>query len=274
MSNQIAERQSTQIITTDSAQVLEIVSRAAADPNTDIDKLERLMQMHERLVLRQAETAFNNAMTEAQRTMGRVAADRINTQTKSKYATYAALDKVLRPIYTEHGFALSFDNGDSPQTEHVRVVCRVSHSGGYSKDYHTDMPADGKGAKGGDVMTKTHAAGSAISYGMRYLLKMIFNVAIGDDDDDDGNAASSANLVQDHLDYIETVRELWPTIAAVKDFLVPKWGDNETSRNIEAAREAYKELPEEDQRLLWKAPTKGGIFTTEERTLLKTGEAA
>jgi hypothetical protein len=33
-------------------------------------------------------------------------------------------------------------------------------------------------------MTKTHAAGAAMSYGMRYLLKMIFNVAVGEDDRD------------------------------------------------------------------------------------------
>jgi hypothetical protein len=51
------------------------------------------------------------------------------------------------------------------------------------------MPADGKGARGNDVMTKTHATGSAVSYGMRYLLKMIFNVSSGEADDD-GNAAS------------------------------------------------------------------------------------
>jgi hypothetical protein len=49
------------------------------------------------------------------------------------------------------------------------------------------MPVDGKGARGGDVMTKTHAMGSGVSYGMRYLLRMIFNLAI--DYDDDGNAA-------------------------------------------------------------------------------------
>ncbi len=49
------------------------------------------------------------------------------------------------------------------------------------------MPADGKGAKGGDVMTKTHATGAAASYGARYLLKGIFNIAVGDDDRD-GNA--------------------------------------------------------------------------------------
>jgi hypothetical protein len=63
------------------------------------------------------------------------------------------------------------------------------HLGGHVKPYQVDMPADGKGAKGGDVMTKTHATGSALSYGMRYLLKLIFNVAVGEDDDD-GNHAS------------------------------------------------------------------------------------
>jgi hypothetical protein len=39
-------------------------------------------------------------------------------------------------------------------------------------------------------MTKTHATGAAMTYGMRYLLKMIFNVAIGDDDTD-GNMPSA-----------------------------------------------------------------------------------
>lgn len=32
------------------------------------------------------------------------------------------------------------------------------------------------------MMTKTHATGAAMSYGMRYLLKMIFNAAIGEAD--------------------------------------------------------------------------------------------
>ena len=50
------------------------------------------------------------------------------------------------------------------------------------------MPADGKGAQGRDVMTRTHATGSAVSYGRRYLLLMIFNIAVGGEDDD-GNAA-------------------------------------------------------------------------------------
>jgi hypothetical protein len=66
----------------------------------------------------------------------------------------------------------------------VRVLCYVSHSAGHCRTYTKDMPADGKGAKGGDVMTKTHAAGAAMSYGMRYLIKGVFNVAVGDEDKD------------------------------------------------------------------------------------------
>jgi hypothetical protein len=116
-----------------------------------------------------------------------VATDASNPQTRSRYASYFALDKAVRPIYTKHGFALSFNTAEGAPAGEVRVVCFVSHGKGHTRTYHADMPADGKGAKGGDVMTRTHATGSAFSYGQRYLLKMIFNIAIGADDD--GNSA-------------------------------------------------------------------------------------
>jgi hypothetical protein len=126
-------------------------------------------------------------MKAAQAEMRAIAADANNSQTRSKYATYAKLDSILRPIYTKHGFSVSFDEDDSPKAEHIRVLAYVAHEAGFTRTYRKDMPADGKGAKGGDVMTKTHAAGAAASYGMRYLLKGIFNVAVGEDDAD-GNA--------------------------------------------------------------------------------------
>lgn len=146
--------------------------------------MERLLQMQERVQSRDAEIAFNQAMNAAQQEMRPIAANASNPQTKSRYATYDKLDRVLRPIYTQHGFSLSFDEGDSPKSDHVRVLCYVSHNSGHTRTYHRDMPADGKGAKGGDVMTKTHAAGAAGSYGSRYLLKGIFNIAVGEEDED------------------------------------------------------------------------------------------
>jgi hypothetical protein len=174
---------------TETSAVLHMIERAARDPAVDIDKLQQLMAMRERIEARTAEADFDKALTAAQAGMGRVRTDSNNPQTKSRYASYGALDAAMRPVYTGNGFALSF-NTENPAPETVRVICRVSHQNGHSRTYQIDMPADGKGAKGGDVMTKTHATGSAVSYGMRYLLKMIFNIAVSDKDDD-GNAAAA-----------------------------------------------------------------------------------
>lgn len=159
----------------------------ASDPNMDVGKLEKLMQMQREMVLIRAKADFDAAMVLAQQEMRPISADGYNKQTSSHYATYAKLDQALRPIYNKHGFGLSFNTAEGAPTGWVRVVCDVSHAGGFSKQYHVDMPADGKGPKGGDVMTVTHAVGAGLSYGMRYLLKMIWNVLVGEDDRD-GNA--------------------------------------------------------------------------------------
>lgn len=185
--------------------LLQVIARAAADPAVDIEKMERLMQMHERLVAREAEAAFNEALNECQAECGRISADADNPQTKSRYATYAKLDGVLRPIYTKRRISISYDTADSAKPEHILVLAYVSR-GAHTRTYKVDMPADGKGAKGGDVMTKTHATGAAMQYGMRYLLKGIFNVAIGDEDTD-GNAPTGMPAAE----YAEWVRKIEAT---------------------------------------------------------------
>lgn len=170
--------------TGEAATLMQVIARAAADPSFDINKMERLMQMHQQIQAQKALEAFSAAMSAAQAEMGPISADAMNPQTKSRYASYAQLDRALRPIYTKHGFALSFNEGETDKPGHVRVTCKVSHSGGHVESYKKDMPADGKGAKGGDVMTLTHATGAAQSYGMRYILKGVFNVAVGEEDKD------------------------------------------------------------------------------------------
>jgi len=197
----------------DAESLMAVISRAASDPTVNIDKLERLMAMHEQITTRQAEQLFNDAMKNAQSEMLRIATDSNNPQTKSRYASYAALDRTIRPIYTKHGFGLSFNTGEGAPADHVRVACSVSN-GGFTRHYHIDMPADGKGAKGGDVMTKTHATGAAITYGRRYLLLMIFNLAVGQDDDGNGASNHGATISD------EQVRELSDLLTATKSNLV------------------------------------------------------
>lgn len=170
------------------ANVLEIIDRMSRMPNVSTAKLAEMMELQERLEARESKKAFEAAMSLAQRAMHGIVLDANNPQTQSKYASYKELDRVIRPIYTELGFALSFGTADGAPAEHVRVTCDVSCAG-HTKSYHLDVPADGKGAKGGNVMTKTHATMSALSYGRRGLCMLIFNLVPGGTWDDDGNAA-------------------------------------------------------------------------------------
>jgi hypothetical protein len=124
-------------------------------------------------------------MAEVQSKMRAVSRDSSNPQTHSRYASYAAIDTVLRPIYSLFGFALTCNTEPSPREGFIVITCSVC-KGGHARHYQIEMPADGKGARGNDLMTKTHATGSAVTYGMRYLVTMIFNIAMTDDD---GNAA-------------------------------------------------------------------------------------
>ena len=167
--------------------IFTIIERLAKDPSFDVDKMERLINMHERAKAGNARAEYDVAMAAAQLEMKTVRTNSKNSQTNSKYASYAALDKAIRPIYAKHGFSVSFGTAEGAPADHIRVVATVAHSGGHREQPRLDMPADGKGAKGGDVMTKTHATGSAMTYGQRYLMRMIFNLSVGDDDD--GNAA-------------------------------------------------------------------------------------
>lgn len=168
--------------------------------NAAIDVIERLSALYEKAQARNSEQMFNDAMNQAQSEIGRIAPNATNKHTGSKWATYDKLDKVLRPVYIKHGFSLSFNSGQSPVADTVLVTCFVSHRGGHTREYVAPpMPCDGKGAKGSDVMTPTHATGGAMSYGARYLLKFIFNVAIGEEDTD-GNATNGE--LAEQLEYI------------------------------------------------------------------------
>ena len=234
MSNVAKIEQKQELQTLDASPMLAMIERAARDPSVDVDKLERLMLMQERMQAKMAESAFNDAMSDAQARMRTIGADANNPQTRSKYASYGKLDSVLRPIYTDNGFSLSFDTGSDAPADCVRVLCYVSHKAGFSRTYHVDMPADGKGAKGGDVMTKTHAVGAGMSYGMRYLLKMVFNVAVGEEDID-GNAPMTDNKAMDWIAAADAIANLDDYKTEKANLVKSYGGSTNVPKNVIAA---------------------------------------
>lgn len=241
--------------------LIAVISQAAKDPAVDLVKMQGLMELYERIEAKRSETAFNASMSVAQTAMRPIQADMTNPQTRSLYASYAKLDSKLRPIYTSNGFALSFDTATADVPEYIRVLCYVTHKDGGSRTYRVDMPADGKGAKGGDVMTKTHATGAGMTYGMRYLLKMIFNVAVGEDDTD-GNAPSQEDAVAIRkAAHDEAYGRHSESVTFIKDCIARE--------DWQAMTDEWNAIPEEDQRALWIAPSKGGSLSTDERTAIR-----
>jgi len=186
------------------AAFIQMIERAAKDPQIDVPKLKELLAIRDREREREAATAFAMSMSEAQGQMEAVRRDCFNPQTKSKYASYQALDAAIRPAYVRHGFSLTFNT--EPQSAHdiSRVTCLVMHKGGHSMLYQKDMPIVTQGPKGGDVMTRTHASMSADTYAMRDLLRMIWNIATVDDD---GNAAGSLPITSEQLIELEKIIE-------------------------------------------------------------------
>lgn len=173
--------------------ILHMIERVARDPSVDMDKLERLFAMRDAFEKREAALAFNNAMSAAQAEMDTISNDAVNPQTRSGYASLAAVLKAIRPIYTKHGLSVTFNEEPSSEPDKMCVVAFVSH-GAETRRYVRNIPITSQGIRGQTMMTPTHANASAVSYGRRYLLNMIFNLA--SDDDRDGNADDPINEEQ------------------------------------------------------------------------------
>lgn len=174
--------------------ILNVIARAAADPNTDVDKLERLLAMQERVLAREAEMAFNAALLAAQGDIRPIFRNKSNASTNSTYADLEGVSEAVDPIFRNYGFSSSFGTADCPLAGHYRVTCRLSHVDGHSRDYQADVPADTAGIKGTANKTATHGFGSALSYGRRYLKLLIADVATTDDD---GRAAGQGETIND-----------------------------------------------------------------------------
>lgn len=179
-------------VTSPADSILAVIERAAQNPDVDIDKMERLFALREQALNRQAEAAFNEAMRHAQSEIKLTTRTKRNEQTESNYADITAVNESVMPVATKYGFSVSFGTAECPLDGYMRVTATVSHAAGHSRAFQADVPTDATGIKGTTNKTKTHAFGSTMTYGRRYLLLLIFNVSTADDD---GNASSAKETI-------------------------------------------------------------------------------
>jgi hypothetical protein len=201
--------------------LLDMIARAAADPHTDVVKMERLYAMLQTEQKRIAEREFNRAMARAQAQMPMVTKDAINPNTNSHYVKLESLCIAAAPTITREGFSLQFGQEDCPIATRIRVACEVSHSQGHSKWFHVDLSPDDTGQKGAPSKTKIHGEGSTFTYGRRYLTVLIFNMTILGEDDD-GNRGfrlrpAGPNLMEpSNAKTKKLAAELWAILKPVR----------------------------------------------------------
>jgi hypothetical protein len=166
--------------------LMDVIARATRDPSVDIDKMERLIAMQERVQDRQAVIAFNAALSDLQPLLPVICErggikDR-SGNVQSTYALWEDVNEAIRPLLAEHGFALRFRV--SRETDQISVTGILSHREGHSEETTLTLPTDGSGSK-----NAVQAVGSSTSYGKRYTAFALLNIT-STGEDDDGQKAS------------------------------------------------------------------------------------
>lgn len=226
--------------------------QVAVEQNADLDKLERLMDLQERYDAKQAESAFNKALADFQSELGPIIKKR-----KAHNSTYADLDDIaqaIRPILEKHGLSYQFkqDQGQAG----ITVTCIVRHTEGHEESNSLTAPNDTSGGK-----NAIQSIASTVTYLRRYTLTGGLGITTGNEDNDGGKPAIG---VEELLAYINLINEEFPSIATIKESLA--------TGEYSEAKEAWQELGEDLQKALWRAPSKGGIFTTIERQQMRSDE--
>lgn len=157
--------------------VLAMIERVATNPEVDVSKLEKMLDMQERVMAKNAEMAFNQAMARLQPVLPVI--EKTAKADKSKYAKYEDIEAKVRPFYTKEGFSISYTS--KRDGEMVTYFGTLRHVEGYSITSEIDLPADKSGSKN-DIQAKA----STMSYAKRYLLTMLLNI-VTKDEDTDGN---------------------------------------------------------------------------------------
>src|ERR1700731_2868610 len=184
------------------SRVLALIERVALDPRADVEKLERMMAMYERLKAKEAELAYNAAKGRILKRLARVKIVKNRSVLYEiekgkpqkgiyeafKYAPLEEIDKHLRPLLADEGMDLSF-SGEPREGGDILIRGRLKHlPGGHYEDSFMPAPPDTTGGK-----SNVQAVGSTNSFLRRYVACNIFNiVVVGDDDDRNGGIVDEA----------------------------------------------------------------------------------
>ena len=185
--NAVAKTETTGTAVADyGASLMQVIAKAASDPNVDIDKMERLLQMQERVQDRSAEVAFSEAFADMQPELPSISHNGQivhKGNVISEFSDWPNINKVVTPVLSKHGFSLSFKPGKAERGgTAIRAILR--HRSGHKDEADLELPTDTSGAK-----NAVQGVGSSLTYAKRYAGVLILNLTVQGEDDDGSQAA-------------------------------------------------------------------------------------
>ncbi len=163
-------------IVSENAAVMAIIERAALNPDVDAAKMDQLFALQEKILSRNARTAYFRALAEMAGDMPAVA--ELGTgHNSAKYAKWEHIQAKITPVLGAHGFALSFRT--KVEDKSIRITAILAHREGHTEENELLLPADHSGSK-----NAVQAVGSSITYGFRYTACALLNIQTGITDDD------------------------------------------------------------------------------------------
>ena len=165
--------------------MVNMIERIAMDPNADLAKLEKMLDMKERHEATQAKAAFNAAFSAASADFPTIPLR--GKSNNGNYATLEDITRLTRPVLSKHGLALTFT---IEVGQDVVVTAKLMHEKGHSETTSMALPRDTSGSK-----NAVQAVGSTQKYGQRYTAQAILGLSLGADDEADGRSAGGAEPI-------------------------------------------------------------------------------
>jgi hypothetical protein len=157
-------------------QFIAMMERLAMADNVDVLKIEKMMDLQERILDRNAKQSYMADFSQMQPELPSV--ERKGTaHNDKKYAKYEDVVNAVRPHLGKFGFGFSHKVNQTDAK--IEVICTLTHRSGYSESTHFVAAADASGSK-----NAVQAVGSTISYGKRYTLLALLGIATEDEDTD------------------------------------------------------------------------------------------
>lgn len=176
---------------------LALLREMALNKDVDADKMDKMLSMHLRVMDKQAEIDFTQALTRMKPKLPKIEkngmivfTDKNGLERRTPHAKYEDIQAAIDPFLAEEGFSLSFDT-EFQATHPTIIKCTLSHRGGHSKTISMPLPLDSSGSK-----NNLQAMGSTVRYGKRYLVDMMFDLIILGKDNDGADAGGIIDTEQ------------------------------------------------------------------------------